>query len=203
MSATGPAAGITGIVLAGGLGRRMSADGAGVDKGLQDLGGRPMVAHVIERLAPQVAAILINANRNIAAYRSFGYPVIPDVIAGFAGPLAGLHAGMIAAATRWVVTAPCDSPYLPLDLVARLLAAAEAGGATIAVVRSGERLQPVFALVERSLTASLADYLAHGNRKIDLWYKEHAALEVAFPDQAAFRNINTRQELARYEQGLP
>jgi len=203
MSATGPAAGITGIVLAGGLGRRMSADGAGVDKGLQDLGGRPMVAHVIERLAPQVAAILINANRNIAAYRSFGYPVIPDVIAGFAGPLAGLHAGMIAAATRWVVTAPCDSPYLPLDLVARLLAAAEAGGATIAVVRSGERLQPVFALVERSLTASLADYLARGNRKIDLWYKEHAALEVAFPDPAAFRNINTRQELARYEQGLP
>ena len=203
MSATGPAAGVTGIVLAGGLGRRMSADGAGVDKGLQALGGRTMVAHVIERLAPQVATILINANRNIAAYRRFGYPVIPDVIAGFAGPLAGLHAGMIAAATRWVATTPCDSPYLPLDLVARLFAAAEADGAKIAVVRSGERLQPVFALVERSLRASLADYLARGNRKIDLWYREHAAVEVEFPDPEPFGNINTRQELARYEQGLP
>lgn len=202
MSAPAPAAGVTGIVLAGGLGRRMSEDGAGVDKGLQALGGRAMVAHVIERLAPQVDTILINANRNVAAYRQFGYPVVPDLIAGFAGPLAGLHAGMLAAATRWVVTAPCDSPYLPLELVARLVTAADADGAAIAVVRAGDRLQPVFALVERSLTASLEDYLARGNRKIDLWYQEHAAVEVEFPDPAAFRNINTRQELARYEQGL-
>jgi molybdopterin-guanine dinucleotide biosynthesis protein A len=202
MSAPVPAAGITGIVLAGGLGRRMSEDGSGVDKGLQALGGLPMVAHVIARLAPQVDTILINANRNIAAYRQFGYPVLPDLIPGFAGPLAGLHAGMLAAATRWVVTAPCDSPYLPLDLVARLVTAADADGAAIAVVRAGDRLQPVFALVERSLTASLEDYLAQGNRKIDLWYKKHAAVEVDFADPTAFRNINTRQELARYEQGL-
>ncbi len=202
MSAPAPAAGITGIVLAGGLGRRMSEDGAGVDKGLQALGAEPMVAQVIARLAPQVDAILINANRNIATYRQFGYPVIPDLIAGFAGPLAGLHAGMLAATTRWVITAPCDSPYLPLDLVARLVTAADAVGAALAVVRAGDRLQPVFALVERSLTASLEDYLARGNRKIDLWYREHAALEVEFSDSDAFRNINTRQELARYEQGL-
>lgn len=202
MSASGPSTAVTGIVLAGGLGRRMSADGSGIDKGLQPLAGRPMVAHVIERLAPQVDAILVNANRNVAAYRQFGYPVLSDVIPGFAGPLAGLHAGMLAATTAWVVTAPCDSPYLPHDLVARLAAAAAAASAPIAVVRAGDRLQPVFALVKRSLSASLAGYLADGNRKIDLWYRQHAAVEVEFPDPAAFRNINTRDELARYEQGL-
>ena len=111
---------VTGLVLAGGLGRRMSADGAGVDKGLALLGGRPMVAHVIDRLAPQVGTLLINANRNADRYAAFAHPVIPDAIEGYAGPLAGLHAGMRAAATPWIVTAPCDSPFLPEDLVARL-----------------------------------------------------------------------------------
>ncbi len=202
MSAADGTGGVTGIALAGGLGRRMSPDGAGSDKGLQSLAGRSMVAHVIERLAPQVDAMLINANSNLATYEQFGYPVLPDVIGGYAGPLAGLHAGLLAATTAWVVTAPCDSPYLPHDLVSRLASAATQAGAEIAVVRAGDRLQPVFALVKRSLTSSLESYLAEGNRKIALWYCQHNAVEVDFPDPAAFRNINTRLELARHEQGL-
>jgi len=107
---------VTGLVLAGGMGRRMDSR----DKGLVPFRGKPMVAHVIERLAPQVGSVLINANRNSEQYEAFGYPVISDEVGGFAGPLAGLHAGMRACTTELIVTAPCDSPFLPLDLVARL-----------------------------------------------------------------------------------
>src|SRR5437660_7712009 len=113
---------ITGIVLAGGQGRRMG----GVDKGLVELDGRPLAAHVIARLAPQVSALVINANQNLERYAAFGHPVVPDAVGGFAGPLAGLHAGMTAATRSCVVTVPCDSPFLPLDLVARLAHALEA-----------------------------------------------------------------------------
>ena len=108
--------GVTGIILAGGQGRRMG----GVDKGLQPLKGRPMAAWAIERLAPQVDEILLNANQNLEAYARLGYRVVPDSLGGFAGPLAGLHAGLQAASQPLVVTVPCDSPFLPLDLVARL-----------------------------------------------------------------------------------
>ena len=104
---------VTGIVLAGGMGRRMG----GVDKGLVELEGRPLVAHVLARLAPQVGALLINANQNRERYAAFGHPVVPDEVGGFAGPLAGLHAGMTHAATPYVATVPCDSPFLPPDLV--------------------------------------------------------------------------------------
>ena len=107
---------ITGVVFAGGQGRRMG----GVDKGLVELDGRALVAHVIERLAPQVGELVINANQNRDRYAAFGYPVVADVIPDFAGPLAGLHAAMAAATTPYVVTSPCDSPFLPADLVARL-----------------------------------------------------------------------------------
>ena len=125
MSATSSGT-VTGIVLAGGLGRRMGDTVDGVDKGLLSLSGKPLVAHVIERLVPQVDVLLVNANRNADSYAQFGCQVVPDVIGGFAGPLAGLHAGMLAAATEWVVTAPCDSPLLPPNLVERLHAAARA-----------------------------------------------------------------------------
>lgn len=199
MSSAG--SGVTGIVLAGGLGRRMSRDGQGVDKGLQQLGGRALVEHVLARLAPQVDAILINANRNAERYAAFGYPVVPDRFAGFPGPLAGLHAGLQVADTPWVITVPCDSPYLPDDLVARLLAAAERAAAPIAVVRTGVQPQPVFALVHRGLAPSLERYLAAGDRKIDLWYAPLGVVEVLFEDADAFRNINTRDELAQCEQG--
>ena len=191
---------VTGIVLAGGLGRRMSADGLGVDKGLQPFRGRPMAQHAIERLAPQVATLIINANRNLDRYREFGWPVVSDAVEGFAGPLAGLHAGMRHARTRYVVTVPCDSPFLPLDLVARLgVALASAPGARLAVARTGDQAHPVFALVERALLSNLEDFLVSGRRKIDAWYAPLGVVEVGFDDEAAFRNINTMQELSEQE----
>ena len=183
---------VTGIVLAGGQGRRMG----GIDKGLVPLAGRAMVTHVIDRLAPQVGAIVVNANQNAAAYAAFGHPVVADAVGGFAGPLAGLHAGMTAATTPYVVTVPCDSPFLPGDLVARLAAALAAAGAQLAVARTFDQPHPVFALVRRDVLPHLATFLASGGRKIDLWYASLAIVEVPFDDCAeAFRNINTRDEL--------
>lgn len=186
---------ITGLVLAGGQGRRMG----GVDKGLQPLQGRPMVEHVIARLRPQVGSILINANQNLDRYAEFGCPVVPDAITGFAGPLAGLHAGLGAATTPFVVTAPCDSPFLPSDLVARLAAARAAQDADLAVARTGDQPHPVFALVATRMLPHLAEFLARGERKIDIWYASLKVVEVPFEDEAAFSNINTRAELAQHE----
>jgi molybdopterin-guanine dinucleotide biosynthesis protein A len=184
---------VTGIVLAGGQGRRMG----GVDKGLVDLDGRPMVAHVLARLAPQVGDVLINANQNLDRYRAFGFPVVPDAVGGFAGPLAGLHAGLTQARGACVVTVPCDSPFLPADLVARLHAALARDQAELAVAKTFDQPHPVFALVRRDLLANLAAFLANGGRKIDAWYAGLRVVEVPFDDEAeAFRNINTADELA-------
>jgi molybdenum cofactor guanylyltransferase len=194
-----PADRITGIVLAGGLGRRMSADGQGVDKGLQPFRGRPMAQHVIDRLLPQVGALAINANRNLERWRAFGHPVFGDVLEGFAGPLAGLHAAMRFATTPWLVTAPCDSPFLPTDLVARLASAAVDADAQVAVARTGDQPHPVFALVDRMLLPDLESFLASGQRKIDRWYAPLRVVEVDFGDARAFRNINTADELRRFE----
>jgi molybdopterin-guanine dinucleotide biosynthesis protein A len=181
---------VSGIVLAGGQGRRMG----GVDKGLQPLRGRPMVAWVLERLAPQVGEIVINANQNLGAYAAFGHRVVPDEVGGFAGPLAGLHAGLAAVTRELAVTAPCDSPYLPADLVARLRKAL--GANDLAVAKTGDQPHPVFSLVRRALRAHLGAFLAGGGRKIDAWYASLKVIEVSFDDEAdAFRNINTREEL--------
>lgn len=183
---------ITGLLLAGGLGRRMG----GVDKGLQEFKGRPMAAWVLERLTPQVDEMIINANQNTASYERFGHAVIGDHIAGYVGPLAGLHAGLGACATPLLVTSPCDSPFLPTDLVARLRAGLEAEQAMVAVARAGGRLQPVFALVRREACGSLERYLAEGGRKVEAWFATLHTAIVDFPDEAAFANINTREELA-------
>ncbi|MEO5764685.1 MAG: molybdenum cofactor guanylyltransferase MobA [Casimicrobiaceae bacterium] len=184
---------ITGIVLAGGQGRRMG----GVDKGLVELDGQPLAAHALARLAPQVGTILINANQNVERYAAFGHPVVRDAVGGFAGPLAGLHAGMSAATTTHVVTVPCDSPFLPHDLVSRLAQALAERGAQLAVARTFDQPHPVFALVRRDVLPHLGAFLAAGGRKIDAWYAALATVEVAFDDEAdAFRNINTAAELA-------
>jgi molybdopterin-guanine dinucleotide biosynthesis protein A len=184
---------VTGVVLAGGQGRRMG----GVDKGLVDLAGAPMVAHVLARLAPQVGDVLINANQNLDRYRAFGQPVVEDAVGGFAGPLAGLHAGLTCAGGELVVTVPCDSPFLPLDLVHRLRAALDREGAQLAVAKTFDQPHPVFALVRRDLLPNLAAFLAAGGRKIDAWYAALQIVEVPFDDEAdAFRNINTADELA-------
>lgn len=190
MLITAPA--ITGVILAGGQGRRMG----GADKGLQLLAGKPLAAHVAERLGPQVGELLINANRNGAAYAALGYPVVSDRIAGFAGPLAGLHAALSAARHPLVATAPCDSPLLPTDLVARLAAALADGKHDIAIARTAERIHPVFCLCRRSLAAPLAAFLTAGQRRFSQWLEEQGAVEVMFADAAAFANINSRDELA-------
>jgi molybdenum cofactor guanylyltransferase len=183
---------VSGIVLAGGLGRRMG----GVDKGLQPLRGRPMIAHVLERLAPQVDEIVINANQNLERYAALGHRVVPDEIAGFAGPLAGLHAGLGAVSHPLAVTVPCDSPFLPRDLVARLHA--HLGNNDLAVAKTADQPHPVFALVRQSVAENLRAFLAGGGRKIDAWYASLKVIEVKFDDQAdAFRNINTLEELGR------
>jgi molybdopterin-guanine dinucleotide biosynthesis protein A len=189
--------GITGVVLAGGLGRRMGR----VDKGLQDLRGKPLVQWVSQRFAPQVDELLINANANLETYARFGYRVIPDAIDGFAGPLAGLQRGMSEARHERIATVPCDSPFLPRDLVSRLSSALEQHGADLAVAKTGEQPHPVFCLCRKRLLPGLTAFLAGGGRKIDAWYATLRAVEVPFDDDAAaFSNINTREELRTFEE---
>jgi len=183
---------VSGIILAGGLGRRMG----GVDKGLQPLHGKAMIEHVLRRLSPQVDEIVINANQNLERYAAFGHRVVSDQVTGFAGPLAGLHAGLAAVSQPLAVTVPCDSPFLPADLVARLQQ--HLGANDLAVAKTGHQPHPVFALVRRSVAANLEAFLKGGGRKIDAWYASLKAIEVNFDDEAdAFRNINTLDELGR------
>ena len=186
---------VTGLILAGGQGTRMGS----VDKGLQTLAGQPMVQHVIQRLQPQVQQLHINANQNQAVYAEWGFPVWADAMPDFAGPLAGLQTGLMHCTTPYLVTVPCDSPYLPLDLVARLAQALQAQEADLAVAVTGVGVQrqphPVFCLAKASLLPHLTQYLESGGRKMGAW---HATLRVAtvhFEDEAAFRNINTLDEL--------
>lgn len=193
------AAQITGLILAGGRGSRMG----GVDKGLQPLHGRPLVAHVLERLRPQVGPLLINANRHAAEYARFGLALVSDADASFAGPLAGLLAGLEQAPTDWLLSVPCDAPRLPPDLAARLAAAAAATGAELAVpVTTDGRLQPVFCLLQRQLRAGLAAYLQGGGRKMESWLRQQAHCLVRFDrpdDAAAFFNANSLAELHSLE----
>jgi molybdopterin-guanine dinucleotide biosynthesis protein A len=193
-----PASGtaVTGLVLAGGLGRRMG----GRDKGLATLKGRPMVESVIERLAPQVTEVVVNANQNQAVYERFGHRVVSDAVGGFAGPLAGLHAGLVATTYPYLVTVPCDSPFLPHDLVDRLWRALDDFDADVAVAKTFDQVHPVFALVRRTVLPHLEAFLAGGGRKIDAWYATLRVVEVPFDDEAAcFSNINTPDELQDFE----
>jgi molybdenum cofactor guanylyltransferase len=187
---------ITGVVLAGGLARRMG----GADKGLIEFAGKPMISHVLDRLHPQVDEILINANRETERYAAFGYPIIRDEIAGYAGPLAGLHSGMCAAQHEFVMTIPCDSPFLPTDLASRLMQSLVNSNAELAVAKTGTQAQPVFCLCRKSLKANLQNFIQNGGRKIDAWYGALKVVEVAFDDQPeAFANINTPEELKSLE----
>jgi len=196
---TGRNENVTGLVLAGGQGRRMG----GVDKGWVELSGEPMIVHVLRRLAPQVADIFVNANQNLDRYRALGHPVFADTVGDFAGPLAGLHAGLTHATNELVVTVPCDSPFLPLDLVERLHARLVVQRAQLAVAKTLDQPHPVFALVRRDVLSNLSAFLERGGRKIDAWYAALAVVEVAFDDEAdAFRNINTADELAAAAGGV-
>ncbi len=185
--------GIAGCVLAGGRGSRFG----GADKGLLDFDGRPLVVHVIARLAPQVDEVLISANRNAPAYAELGRRIVSDTLGDFAGPLAGMAAALRVTAAPLLMVAPCDSPFLPENLVSCLHAALVEAGAKLATVRTGSWLQPTFALLDRELLPDLEIYLRSGGRKIDAWYARHACAEVDFgADCAAFTNINSAPELA-------
>ena len=190
---------ITGLVLAGGRGSRMG----GVDKGLQDHDGRPLALHALQRLAPQVGPLMINANRNREAYAAMGAPVWPDALPDYAGPLAGFLAGLEHCATPWLVTVPCDSPLFPTDLVERLARAltdADAEIAMPATVEDGTRqVQPVFCLMQANLKDSLLRFAHSGQRKIDRWTALHRCVEVEFDDDRAFFNANTLAELQQLQ----
>lgn len=190
---------ITGLILAGGRGSRMG----GTDKGLQNFRGAPMAMHTMMRLAPQTGELLINANRNLAAYESFGVPVVTDSVPDFAGPLAGMLAGLEQCQTRWMVTAPCDSPFLPPDLVRRLAQAIDDGAGMAMPVTAdadGKRqTQPVFLMMPHAALDSLVAFLHGGGRKIETWASSHGVAEVEFDDAMAFANINTLDELRQLE----
>lgn len=182
---------ITGVILAGGMGRRMN----GVDKGLVDFAGREMVAHVIDALRPNVAEIVINANRNVDVYEKYGVTVVKDSIEGYQGPLAGVEAGMAGAATPWIFTCPCDSPMQSSALLPHMWQQIQATDATIGLAFDGERTHPVFSLLQTGLLASLRSYLANGDRKIDRWFAQHNLLTIDCSEYAAsFMNINTEDE---------
>ena len=159
-----------------------------------------MVEWVIERFAPQVDELLVNANQNLDTYAAFGHRVIPDLVGGYAGPLAGLHRALSEARHALVATVPCDSPFLPHDLVARLRTAMEAENADLAVARTGDQPHPVFCVCRKSLLPGLSAYLESGGRKIDAWYAKLDVVEVSFDDNPdAFSNINTEAELRGFE----
>lgn len=201
---------ITGLILAGGRGSRMG----GVDKGLQTFNGLPLALHTLTRLqmGAGVGQIMINANRNLAAYESFGTSVWPDGLADYAGPLAGFLTGLERCETPFLVTVPCDTPLLPLDLVARLAQALEAENADIAMAGAPEvdkngqlqlRTQPVFCLLRVELLESLLQFTQNGGRKIDAWTALHKTAVVPFDlpgdDPRAFCNTNTLAELRQLE----
>jgi molybdenum cofactor guanylyltransferase len=209
-----PAVAITGLILAGGRGTRMGH----ADKGLQMFRGLPLVAHAIARLAPQVGTLAININRNETLYAPFGLPLWPDVLPDFAGPLAGLQTGLSRCATPYLLSVPCDSPLLPLDLAARLSAGLESADADLALAvtddegesngdddHGGRRPQrhPVFCLMKTSVLPQLNDYLRDGGRKMENWMTSLAMVDVHFDDRAAFNNINTLQQLQQLEKHSP
>ncbi len=203
---------ITGLILAGGRGSRMG----GVDKGLQNFNGIPLALHTLMRLGPQVESVMVNANRNLSAYESFGASVWPDASADFAGPLSGFLVGLERAETPYVLTVPCDTPRLPLDLAERLAEALVREDADIAMAAAPEtdehgitqvRTQPVFCLMKIELSESLVKFTHSGGRKIDAWTSQHKTVLVPFDtdgdDPLAFANVNTLTELQALENAAP
>ena len=187
---------ISAIILSGGRATRMG----GVDKGLISLQNQPLIQHVICRLQPHVDEIFINANREIAQYQSFGYKVLQDENQDFAGPLAGILLGLKHSKHDLVLSAPCDSPLLPLDLVARLYNGMAESLMDIAVASSDGNAHPVFCLMKKSVLPSLVDFLDSGERKVSAWQKSQQYCEVDFSDSAnAFTNLNTLEELRELE----
>ncbi len=206
MNAAGAGGGVVGLLLAGGLARRMG----GGDKSLVPLAGRPLLAWVVERARPQAATLVLNANGDPGRFAGFGLPVVADGVPGFAGPLAGVLAGLEWATAnapdaRWIASIATDTPFFPPDLVARLREAAERDGADIACAASLGRTHPVFALWPVSLAGDLRRALVdEGTRKIDAWTARYRVAEVPFPAEPLdpFFNLNTPDDVAEAERLL-
>ncbi len=188
---------ITAVILAGGQGRRMG----GQDKGLIQFNGRPIIEILIDSIRVQQLGILINANRNQPVYRAYGYPVIGDELEDYQGPLAGFAAAMASVETNYILTLPCDSPFLAENFVANFIDAQDKQESSISVAHDGERLQPVYALLETRLLDDLKQFLDSGERKIDRWYALHNYAQVDFSaDTSMFQNINTPDDQQRMQQ---
>lgn len=185
---------ITAVILAGGMGRRMG----GLDKGLIEFDGRLLVEILIDKLQQQNVRIVINANRNQSVYEAYGFPVISDQLSDYQGPLAGFASAMAAVDSQYILTLPCDSPLLSDEYVERFIECHNLPAnkcASISVAHDGERLQPVHALINVDLVASLNTFLESGDRKIDRWYAQHQFNRVDFSDQRnMFKNINTPED---------
>ena len=191
--------GVTGAILAGGAARRMQ----GNDKGLLPLCGKPLIKYTLTALAPQVERLMINANRNLQDYAAFGYPVAADDRQGLQGPLAGMLRCLQRAETEFVAVVPCDSPFLPDDLVERLLGQLRKRRTRLSVAHNGDRIQPVFTLMSVTLASSMQDFLDSGGRKIDQWFRQHEPAIADFSDKPqCFDNVNDPQGLAQAERRL-
>jgi molybdenum cofactor guanylyltransferase len=194
---------ITGLILAGGRAQRMG----GIDKGLIPFLGKPLIESAIQRLRSQVGPILINANRNITKYASYGHPVIMDETPDFSGPLAGFSAGLKACTSPYLLTAPCDSPLLPTDLGIKLATEMTRGDFQLVYASTKEAdgkvwAQPVFCLMHADLQEPLEAFLQKGDLKIDRWFKELRSSTVVFDDAQVFANVNTPEELKRLEEAI-
>lgn len=186
---------ISAIVLAGGRGRRMGE----ADKGLVLLQGKPLVSWVVDRIAPQVSEVLISANRNLERYRKMGYTVVPDEMPDFPGPLAGLHRAMSEIRHSLWVSVPCDTPFLPEDLVQRLYAALLADKAELAVAEVEGQMQPAICLGYKHLLPGLGKFLAQGGRRVGEWQSGLHRTAAPFDDLQSFRNINAKVDLEEAE----
>lgn len=190
---------ITGVILAGGRASRMG----GVDKGLMALTGKPLIEHVSARLAPQINELLINANRNLERYADLGYHVVSDAQANYSGPLAGMLSGLRVATTDYILSVPCDCPFVPEDLAERMMQELVRANARLCIPYDGIRIQPTFALISRSLLGDIQAYLDSGQRKVGDWVMLHQPALADFSDQPlAFVNINTLQERAALEKQM-
>lgn len=189
---------VAGVILAGGQARRMG----GIDKGLVTVHGKTMCEIVIERLSSQVSEILINANRNLSAYQKFSWPVVPDEMTGFLGPLAGLASAMKVTRLPWIITAPCDGPFLNRNYVSRMFAEVS-DNVRIVVARDTERMQPTFLLAQTALFEDLSQFLHSGERKIDRWFVKHNYTTADFSDSPdCFLNINTDEDRLNAEERM-
>lgn len=190
---TEPPPHLAALILAGGRGRRLDER----DKGLVELAGQPLVAHVIARLRPQVGEIVISANRNLEAYAAFGCPAIADDLPGQPGPLAGILSAAKHTSADWLLVAPCDTPFLPADLAARLLDTAKRRHVQLVRAADPERIHYAVMLLHRDLLADMADALAGGEHRVQGWQARHPHADATFDDPAAFFNVNTEDDLNR------